>query len=132
MEDICGIPFLKLQWNLSKPKTCPSQTDFTILSQTDFTILSQTDFTILSQTDFTIPSTKCLCILNLCKPNTCLNWTNSSVPKGFGLDRFYCSTLNYMIYIINIYRRDFRKQHNIMEEYMIELTKTKNNICGQR
>jgi hypothetical protein len=24
------------------------------------------------------------------KPNTCLNWTNSSVPKGFSLDRFYC------------------------------------------
>jgi hypothetical protein len=26
----------------------------------------------------------------LCTPNTCLNWTNLSVPKGFGLDRFYC------------------------------------------
>jgi hypothetical protein len=33
--------------------------------------------------------------LNLCKPNTCLNWTNSSVPKGFGLDRFYCSGVIY-------------------------------------
>jgi hypothetical protein len=29
--------------------------------------------------------------LNLCTPNTCLNWTNSSVPKGFGWDRFYCT-----------------------------------------
>jgi hypothetical protein len=26
--------------------------------------------------------------LHLCKPNTCLNWTNSSVLKGFSLDRF--------------------------------------------
>jgi hypothetical protein len=33
-----------------------------------------------------------LVFYNLCKPNTCLNWTNSSVPKGFGLDRFYCTT----------------------------------------
>ena len=55
-----------LNQTLSKPKTC------------------------LSQTDFTVPSTKSLCNLNLCKPNYCLNWTNSSVPKGFGLDRFYC------------------------------------------
>jgi hypothetical protein len=46
--------------------------------------------TWLNQTDFTVPSTKCLCNLNLCKPNTCLNWTNLSVPKGFGLDMFYC------------------------------------------
>jgi hypothetical protein len=29
--------------------------------------------------------------LSLCNPNTCLNWTDSSVPKGFGLDRFYCT-----------------------------------------
>jgi hypothetical protein len=35
-------------------------------------------------------STKCLCNLNLFKPNTCLNWTNFSVPKRFGLDTFYC------------------------------------------
>jgi hypothetical protein len=26
----------------------------------------------------------------LSKPNTCLNWTKSSVPKGFSLDRFHC------------------------------------------
>ena len=39
----------------------------------------------------TVPYTKCLCNLNLCKPNTCLNWTNSSVPQGFGLDRFDCN-----------------------------------------
>ena len=51
---------------LSKPKTC------------------------LNQEDCTVPSTKCLCNLNLCKPNTCLNWTTYAVPKGFGLDRFYC------------------------------------------
>ena len=57
--------------------------------------------TCLNQTDFT----KCLCNLNLCKPNTCLNWTNSSVPKGFGLDRSYCITFQsdttdnkYLIY----------------------------------
>ena len=55
-----------IYWTLRKPKTC------------------------LSQTDFTIPSTKCLCNLNLCKPNTCLYWTKSSVPKGFGLDKFDC------------------------------------------
>ena len=55
-----------LNQTLSKPKTC------------------------LSQTDFTVPSTKSLCNLNLCKPNYCLNWTNSSVPKGFGLYRFDC------------------------------------------
>jgi len=29
--------------------------------------------TWLNQTDFTVASTKCLCNLNLCKPNTCLN-----------------------------------------------------------
>jgi hypothetical protein len=29
--------------------------------------------------------------LNLCKANTCLNRTNSSVPKGFCLDRLYCN-----------------------------------------
>jgi hypothetical protein len=29
--------------------------------------------------------------LNLCQPSTCRNWTNSSVPKGFGLNRFYCT-----------------------------------------
>ena len=46
--------------------------------------------TCLIQTDFTDLSTKCLCNLNLCKPNSCLNRTNSSFPKGFGLDRFYC------------------------------------------
>ena len=28
--------------------------------------------------------------MNLCKPNTFLNWTNSSGPKGFGLGKFYC------------------------------------------
>ena len=55
-----------LNRTLSKPKTC------------------------LNQTHFTVPSTKCLCNLNLPKSNTCLNWTNSSVLKGFGLDRFYC------------------------------------------
>ena len=103
--------------------TCLNQTDFTVqtlgtpntrLNQTDFivqtlrtpnTSLNQTDFTVqtlrtpntyLNQTGFTVPSTKCLCNLNLCKPNTCLNWTNSSVPKGFGLDRFYC--ISYLIY----------------------------------
>ena len=38
-----------LNRTLSKPKTC------------------------LNQTDCTIPSTKSLCNLNLCKPNTCLN-----------------------------------------------------------
>ena len=27
--------------------------------------------------------------MNLSKPNTCLNWTKSSVPKGFGFDRSY-------------------------------------------
>jgi len=31
--------------------------------------------------------------LNLCKTNTCLNWTNYSVLKGFGLDSFYCTTV---------------------------------------
>ena len=46
--------------------------------------------TCLSQTDFTVPSTECLYNLNLCKPSTCLNWPNSSVPKEFSLDRFYC------------------------------------------
>jgi hypothetical protein len=30
--------------------------------------------------------------LNLCKPNTCLNWTISSVPEEINLDRFYCIT----------------------------------------
>jgi hypothetical protein len=30
------------------------------------------------------------CILILCKPNTCINQTNPSVRKGFGLDRLYC------------------------------------------
>ena len=55
-----------LSWTLSKAKTC------------------------LNHTDFTVPSTKCLCNLNLCKKNTCLYWTNTSVPMGFGLDRFYC------------------------------------------
>ncbi len=44
----------------------------------------------LIQTDFTVPSTKCLCNLNLCKPNTFLNWANYAVTKGFGIDRFYC------------------------------------------
>ena len=29
--------------------------------------------TCLIKTDFTVPSTKCLCNLNLCEPNTCLN-----------------------------------------------------------
>jgi hypothetical protein len=45
--------------------------------------------------------------LNLCKPNTCLNGTNLSVPKRFGLDMFYCSLnsfvngqcLNIFVYI---------------------------------
>jgi len=62
----CGMYYSKtcLNWTLSKLKTC------------------------LSQTDFTVPSTKCLCNLNMRKPNNCLNWTNSSVPKGYGLDRF--------------------------------------------
>ena len=55
-----------LNQTLSKPKTC------------------------VIQTDFTVPSTKYLCNLNLCKPNTCLNWTNSSASKGFGIDMFYC------------------------------------------
>ena len=47
--------------------------------------------TCLNQTVFRVPSTKYLFNLNLCKPNTCLNRTNSSFPKGFGLDRFYCN-----------------------------------------
>ena len=38
-----------LKRTLSKPKSC------------------------LNQTDFTVPYTKCLCNLNLCKPNTGLN-----------------------------------------------------------
>jgi len=62
-----------LNQTLSKPKTC------------------------LSQTYFTVPSSKCLCYLNLCKPNTCLNWTDSSIPKVFGLDRFYC-----MLFLCNM------------------------------
>jgi hypothetical protein len=36
--------------------------------------------------------------LNLCKPNTCLNSTNSSDPEGFGLDRF-CSTSFHIRFI---------------------------------
>ena len=55
--------------------------------------------TCLIQTDFTVTSTKCLCNFNLCKPNTCLNWTKSSVPKGFGIDRFYCTLhITWLIY----------------------------------
>jgi hypothetical protein len=61
-------------------KTCPNQTDLT-------PIYSKT---CPNQTDLTVPSTKCLCNLYLCKPNNCLNWINSSAPKGFSLDRFYC------------------------------------------
>ena len=64
-----------LNQTLSKPKTC------------------------LIQTDFTVSSTKYLCHLNLCKSNTCLNRTNSSVPKGFSLDRFYCIILNLKLKI---------------------------------
>lgn len=48
----------------------------TCLSRT----LSKSD-TCRIQTDFTVTSTKCLCNLNLCKANTCINWTHSSVPK---------------------------------------------------
>jgi len=48
--------------------------------------------TCLNKTDLTVPSTKCLCNMNLCKPNTRLNWINYLVPKGFCLDRFYCTT----------------------------------------
>ena len=47
---VCKRSHLQKRWNLSKPKTC------------------------LTQTVFTIPSTYCLCNLNLCKPNTCLNF----------------------------------------------------------
>ena len=57
-----------LSRTLSKPKTC-------------------------LQTNFTVSFTKCLCNFNLCKPNTCLNWTNSWVPRGLALDRFYCNWL---------------------------------------
>ena len=65
---------IKIQWNclnrtLSKHKTC------------------------LNQTECIVPSTKCICNLNLCKPNTCLRLRNSSVSKGFGLDRFYSSNI---------------------------------------
>jgi hypothetical protein len=48
--------------------------------------------TCLTQIDVIVLSTKCLCNLNLFKLNTCLNRTNSLVPKGFGLDRFHCSS----------------------------------------
>ena len=70
-------PKISLSWTLSKPKIYLNRT------------LSKPKIR-LSQTDFTVPSTKCLFNLNLCKPNTCFNLPNSSVTKGFGLDRFYC------------------------------------------
>jgi hypothetical protein len=57
------------------------------------------------QTDITIPSTKCLCNLNLCKPNTCLSWTNFSVPKGSGLDRFYYIKFSIAVYPVEWGRR---------------------------
>ena len=77
-----------LNQTLSKPKTCLNQTlskPKTCLNRT----LSKPK-TCLNQTDFIVPSTKCLCNLNPYKPNPCLNWTNSSVQRGFGLSRFYC------------------------------------------
>ena len=89
-----------LSQTLSKQKTCLSKTlsrQKTCLSQTlskQKTCLSQTlskQKACLTQTDFTVSSTKCLCNLNLCKPITFLKWTNSSVQRGFVLDRFYCT-----------------------------------------
>jgi hypothetical protein len=50
-----------------------------------------TQKTCINKTYFTVPYTKYLCNFNLCKPNTCLNWTNSPVPMEFGLDWFYCT-----------------------------------------
>jgi hypothetical protein len=40
-------------------------------------------FELHNKTKLYVPSTKCLCNLNICKPNTCLNWTNSAVPRGW-------------------------------------------------
>ena len=87
---------IKIQWNclnrtLSKHKTCLNRTlskHKTCLHRT----LSKHK-TCLNQTEFIVPTTKCICNLNLCKPNTCLSLRNSSVPKGFGLDRFYSSII---------------------------------------
>ena len=102
-----------IYWTLSKPDRLYSPIYWPWVNQTDFTALytepwvNQTDFTVLytepwvNQTDFTVPSTKCLCNLNLCKPNTCLNWTNSSVSKGFGLDRFYCTYLDTCVHFVH-------------------------------
>ena len=66
-----------LNRTLSKPKTC------------------------IIQTDFTVPSFKCLCNLNLSKPSTFLNWKKYSVPKGFGLDRFYCVIYSMLLFMCN-------------------------------
>ena len=47
--------------------------------------------------------------MNLCKSNTCLNWTNSPVPKGFCLDRFYFR-LFFILILFSMNR--FKKKHN--------------------
>jgi hypothetical protein len=39
-------------------------------------------------------------LLNNYYSNTCQNWTNLSVPKGFGLDRFYCIMVGYIFSFI--------------------------------
>jgi hypothetical protein len=45
---------------------------------------------------------KVLCNLNLCKPNTCLSWANSSVRRGVGLDRFDCTCICNRCHVGNV------------------------------
>ena len=53
--------------------------------------------TCLNQISSEVHSYQFQCILILCKPNTCINQTNSSVRKEFGLDRLHCNWTNYNI-----------------------------------
>ena len=66
-------------------------------------------------TDITVPSTKCQCNLNLCKPNTCLNWTNSSVQKEFCLRQ----VLLYIVISLVLYDH-LRQTQSLVLNYQLD------------
>ena len=62
-------------WNPKKRNyICDMNKSNTIFSEICLNRTLNKPKTCLNQTDLTVQSTQCLCNLNLCKPNSCLNW----------------------------------------------------------
>ena len=103
--------------DLSNPKTCLNQTlsnPKTCLNQT----LSNPK-TCLNQTLCRVPFYKFKCILNLVKPNTCLNWSNFKVPKEFGIDRSHCtSVVAFSKYTLSIIQNIMRKIASFFTKFL--------------